>query len=322
MVLSNDLVVPTSLLLYEALHPRKNLSPREKQRYEQLHKGFIGEKKVKELLHSIQLANVIPLFNCLFDVEETEIQIDCILLTGDTIFLLEIKNYVGDYFLENDKIYSVQTKKQIRDPLIQLERADYLFNKLLEQLQVNMKVRSYVAFVNKHFTLYNASLQLPMIFPSQIKRFLQKIDANGSALMKSTEQLAEMLVRVRKEKSEYERLPEYDITQLKRGVFCKECFKKLERKGQQTFSCLHCIQDFHINDLIRHAIAQYHLLFPDKRITTKSITEWCGHVFSRVFVSKFLNKELNRKLNGSHTYYTFKNEREHLILLSQKYKKV
>lgn len=316
MILVDSLNAPHSLLFYESLIPRTTLSPQEKQRYEQIHKGFIGEKKLEKYILSDDYRKIIPLYNNLFEVNETEIQVDCILVTADTLFLLEVKNYTGDYYIENGQISILQTGAEIFNPVSQLNRTELLFKRLLNEWQMNMKVQSYVVFINYNFMLYGVSSRHPMIFPSQIKRFLQKTNVNAPLLRKDIYQLARTLIARRKTRSFYERLPNYDMSQLKQGVYCGICFTKLNREGRSNFVCLRCDNNYEIEEAIIHAIAQFHLLFPHKKITTKQLTEWCGHVLSRDYIRRILNKNLKVIEKGSHTYYRYKNKDDHLSVLA------
>ena len=110
MIVSDSVVAPYSLLLYETLLSRRNPSPQEKHQYKRLYKGFTGEKILEEKIGSSKYTNILPLYGCLFEVDETEFQIDCLLLTTNTIYILEVKNYTGDYYVEKDKIFNVHTK--------------------------------------------------------------------------------------------------------------------------------------------------------------------------------------------------------------------
>lgn len=316
MILVDSLHAPHQLLFYESLIPRTNLFPQEKQRYEQIHKGFIGEKKLEKYILSDDYRKIIPLYNNLFEVSETEFQVDCILLTSDTIFLLEVKNYTGDYYNENGQIAILQTGIEIFNPVSQLDRTELLFKRLLNEKQIKMKIRSFVIFINFNFMLYGASTRQPIIFPSQIKRFLQKTNVNAPALRKDIYQLAKKLIARRKTRSFYERLPNYNMSQLKQGVFCWYCFAKLNRESRSSFACLRCDHKYEIEEVIIYAIAQFHLLFPHKEITNKQITEWCGRVLSRDYIGKILNKNFNVIEKGSQTHYRYKNKDEHLSLLA------
>lgn len=312
---AKHLEIPPSLLIYETLLSRKVLSPKEKQQYERIQKGFDGEWKLIHYLNKMKPDKMFPLFNCLFDVNGQEIQIDCLLLTNDTIFLLEVKNFTGDYYFENSKIYSLQTRNEIYNPMMQIERTEFLFKRLLRNMRVQMPVRSFILFVNHRFMLYCVNPQLPMIFPSQVERFLQKTGKNANPLTQRIRDFADHLMEQRKSHSRYEQLPEYHLSELKRGLFCWHCHKKLVRDGQLYFSCPDCRGSFHIDSVVMYAVAQFHLLFPVRKITPRYIVDWCDHIVSRVFISRLLSNELEKVAKGKYTYYKFRDKEHYLDLL-------
>lgn len=312
--------VPATLLFYEALFPRKSFSSKEKLRYKQVHKGFIGEKTLASLLEEAS-EKVIPLFGALFESDGNEFQIDCIILTSNTVYLIEVKNYSGDYQMKNNQLFNLRTKRQIYNPLSQIERAELLFSRLLKELQINIEVRSYCLFINNNFTLYEAPRQLPIIYPTQVERFLQTMNREAPPLTEHVAQLAQLLNSQIKESSAYEQRPDYCLSELKGGVFCKQCLLPLQRSGHRCFSCRHCEARYSPKEVILYSVAQFHLLFPEEKITTKTIHEWTGQVMSRTFISGFLRRKLRLHRKGKYSYYSFENEDDHIHLLVENYYK-
>lgn len=305
MVFSDQFTAPQSLLIYEILNTRKALSPLEKQQYERLRKGFAGEKRLAEFLTSVNYNNMIPLYDCLFESDRTEFQIDCLLVTTNTLFLLEVKNYSNDYLLENGKFFNFATKSEIYNPMTQLERTEYLFKNLLNQMRISINVRSYVLFTNPSFMLYGATPRLSMIFPMQINRFLKKTDANAPPLNDNALRLAQTLAERRKSKSTYEQITKYELSELKRGVFYEHCFMKLKRESKQMYVCRHCQHNYSLDDVVLCSIKQFHLLFPKQKITTNNILNWCGGLISKRIIRRVLNENLKIVVNGPHTHYVF-----------------
>lgn len=310
---------PTPLLIYEALHARKGLSPNEQRRYEQLQRGFIGEKRLEKIIKEGNFENIIPIFDCLFEVNDQEFQVDCILLTTDTLYLLEIKNYTGDYYLENNRIHHLQTKQEIYNPLNQIERTEFLFKKLLDDMKLTVPVSSYIIFINPNFMLYEAPLHQPFIFTSQIHRFLKKINANTYTLSRQSEQIAERIIAQTKEKSTYERLPNYKKQELTPGLYCYHCQSKLVRVGRIYCTCSHCEKNIRMVDAITDAIAQYHLLFPENNITARKINEWIGEEVTPAFMIKILKKHLTLIKKGKLTYYAPNSSWNPSKILSRRY---
>jgi len=79
-------IATTNLLIYDALLQRKNLSPDERQLYEQYSKGFAGESRLRTLLSLAHFEQIVPLLDCLFEMNKNEFQIDCLLLTTNKIY--------------------------------------------------------------------------------------------------------------------------------------------------------------------------------------------------------------------------------------------
>lgn len=311
--------VPPSLLLHDILLRRGQLSTMNRQQYNRLYNGFIGEKKLAHFIACNNFTNVHPLHSLLLDVDEAELQIDFLLLTTDTIYLLEVKNYKGNYSIQDDTIYSLQTNKEISNPFIQLERSTFLFNKLLDQLNTTIDVRSYIIFVNDSFTLYNAPTHLPIVFPTQINHFFQKINANSAPLTNRVSALAKSLTNRHIDQSAYERLPSYDSSKLKQGVFCTTCRRRLSRKNKMHFMCQHCETATHMDDVILHATAEYNVLLPKRKITTQHITNWCGGVLSKNTIRNGLSNNLKKIANGRYTHYLFHGPDDSFNLLIDAY---
>lgn len=317
---TNPLSPSTSLLRYESLFSRNPSQQEIKTKYHSLKRGFAGEYQLAHLLHSIDdKRNVIVLYNSLFEVLQTEFEIDCILLTTDTAYLLEVKNYTGTYYMNQGDLFHYRSKKQIYNPITQLDRAQFLFKRLLQEVNTSLKVKSYVLFVNKNFVLYGLTPELPLILRPQLERFIQKIYANAQPKTRWLERLAETLIQRRKKESYFERIPSYSYKEMKKGIFCEMCQHALKRQNQFTFLCQNCHEVFTVKQAVLYAIAQYHLLFPAYKIRPYKISEWCGFAVSINTIRKILKRDFRQIFNGAHTYYEFKHKREHIRILSQKY---
>lgn len=291
--------IPSTLLQKTILLRRHEPTSIIKNEYDRLYKGFRGEMKLALLFNAIHFNKALPLYSLLFHMNDSEFQVDCLLLTTEIIYLLEVKNYTGNYYIEHDRLYNLQTKREIANPFHQLERATFLFKKLLERFNIPLNVQSYIVFINEQFTLYQAPTHLPIIFPTQIERFIQKINANHTALSKKIKSVAQFLTSHHKEKTKYEAPHSYELTELNKGIFCTSCTQKLKRKNKFYFKCEHCKVSTHLNTVILQAVAEFHTLFPDKKITTKQINEWCGNELSKTTVRRVLQQHLKKSSKWS-----------------------
>lgn len=210
---------PKELQLLSILNARMNLSTTEKLNYENLQKGYLGELKLQNLLNRDNSSPYyITLFDLLFESNQTEFQIDSLVISQNSIFLLEVKNFAGDFIIEGDKWYIVNSGKEIRNPLLQLQRTEFLFKQLLQNINVTLMVKSYVVFVNEAFTLYQTPLAMPLIFPTQLKRFIQKLHSSSPKLTKHHENLAKKLNSLHVEASAHRRLLNIMLINCKKGL--------------------------------------------------------------------------------------------------------
>ncbi|WP_353615945.1 MULTISPECIES: nuclease-related domain-containing protein [unclassified Bacillus (in: firmicutes)] len=127
-----------------------------------LEKGFKGEKKLDWT--STLSDNWLILNDLLFECNKSEFQIDSIGINRETIYLFEVKNFEGDYYIEGERWYKTP-KNELKNPYEQLKRTESMLRKLLIEHKIYFKIKLHLVFVNSEFFLYNAPMNLPNIFP-------------------------------------------------------------------------------------------------------------------------------------------------------------
>lgn len=300
------LVIPKDLQKRRILFARMNLSTQEKQQYIRLLKGHEGEKQFYQLIKNNHTTNSIFLHDLLLQSNNSLFQIDHILIHAQTIFSFEVKNYEGEFIIENGNWYVKSTKQEIRNPLNQLNKSDYLLRQLVKNLGYNLPVKSYLVFINRDFTLYQLPPNLPILLRSQLNRFIQFLNKSHVPLKQEHHQLAQDLKKVQITDSSFEKLPDYDFKQLRKGITCPECYMFLSRERQSFLLCDNCGYTETLEKGILRNVFEFHLLFPDMKITTNVIYEWC-HIFrSPRTIRKVLSKHFIFIQNGPYSYYDIK----------------
>lgn len=261
--------VSPELKLLRFLHSRMGFSVDDLRRYENLEKGFKGEQQFDRWSEDILIDGLI-LNDLLYEVNKTVFQIDSVLLSQGTLFQFEVKNFEGDYCLDGDKWLTL-SGSTIKNPLHQLERSETMLKQLLQNIGYNMHIESYLIFINPNFHLYNAPINQSIIFPTQLTRFLDKLNRTPSKLNGKHSKLAEILVSKQAFQSPYKRLPNYDYDQLEKGICCPHCRTFLDA----TLKCSKCGLEETPSAAILRSVEEYRMLFPDGKITTNGIYEWC-----------------------------------------------
>ncbi len=115
--------------------------------------------------------------------------------------------------------------------------------------------------------------------------------------------LADKLVSLHMNNSPYKKLPSYNYDQLRKGIICQKCGSFDVYVRSSDCDCEICGHSERVTDAVLRALAEFRILFPEKKVTTSGIHEWCGIVESKQRIRKILEK--NFKPVGKHrwTYY-------------------
>ncbi|RBP94721.1 nuclease-like protein [Cytobacillus firmus] len=112
----------------------------------------------------------------LLEVNNSYFQTDTLIISETMIHLLEIKNFQGDWHLDSDKLYTVTSGREYKNPIYQLKRSAAL----LQTLKQNYPVEASVVFINPEFTLYQAPMEQPIVLPTQVNRFMKDLNTMNS----------------------------------------------------------------------------------------------------------------------------------------------
>lgn len=288
------------LRLLRYLDMRMHLSDTEKQYFVILEKGYEGEQKFAACLEGLS-DKLIILHDLLLEWNNTFFQIDTLTIYENTIHLFEVKNYEGEFYVEHDRWYT-KLKKEIKDPVLQLRRCESLLRQLLQHHGVNLPIKSHIIFINPEFTLFQAPIDLPIVLPSQLNRFLKQINRVSSSENKNRK-LAELLVKLSKDESPFTRIPDYDYAQLKKGITCASCNSFLISVKDRYIVCDHCGHEEDTDASILRNVGEFQLLFPSEKITTSLIYDWCKIIESRKTIRRALKGHFTLLGYGKHAYY-------------------
>jgi hypothetical protein len=286
------------LLILKFLNSRMTLSEKDKQHYLNLKKGYEGEVLFDSLTEKLQCECLI-LNDLLLKFKNTTFQIDSLIIVPDNIYFFEVKNLEGDYYYEQERLY-IKPKSEMNNPLIQLNRSESLLRQLLPSLGYRISINASVVFINPEFTLYQAPLDKPFIFPTQVNHYLKKFNSIPSKLNGKHKILADKLVSLHMNDSPYKQIPAYNYGNLRKGFTCGKCTSfSIYIDGKKSI-CKDCGHVEVLEDAVIRSVSELKLLFPDQKITTNIIHEWCGVVESKRKIRQIL--EINFKKVGVHQW--------------------
>ncbi len=282
------------LFILRLLNTRMNLPEKDRQHFYTLQKGYDGELMFDALTERLQ-SNCLILNDLLLKVNNTMFQIDTTIIAAETIYYNEVKYYEGDYFYEFDRFFK-RPRKEYLNPLHQLNRGESSFRQLVQNLGYHFPIEAKVVFINPEFTLYQAPLDKPFIFPTQVKSYLKKLDTIPSKLNGRHEALAEKLMSLHNEECPYTKLPPYSYDQLRKGITCAACSSFSVYAQGHKCVCGDCGHEEKMDSSVLRNVGEIKLLFPDRKITTNLVYEWCGRCWSSKSISRILGR--NYKTNG------------------------
>jgi len=259
-----------------ALDKRMELPDGDRNYLMNLEKGFEGEERFDDYVKTYLKKEVIVLNDLLLISRGNTFQVDSLLITSDTLYIYEIKNYKGNYQMNAGQLVTL-TGQEINSPLNQISRSKTLMKQLLKDLGYSLKVEASVIFVNPTFYLYQANAADPFIFPVQIDSHFQDMNRSLAALSKEHHLLAKKLVKEHRESVPYQRkLADFDYRKLKKDIYCMTCGERQVTLTRKKSCCNRCQSKQPMEKTILEHIDEYRLLFPEAKMTVQSLHEWCG----------------------------------------------
>lgn len=287
------------LKILELLSTRLKLIDKDKRHYMNLKKGYEGEVQFDNKTENLECECLI-LNDLLLEVNNTSFQIDSLIIFQGLIRFYEVKNLEGDYYFDSDKMYK-RPRKEIINPFHQLSRSESLLRQLLSSLGTNPSIEAFVVFINPKFTLYQAPLDKPVIFPTQTERHMNQLNSKTSKLMNNHKKLADQLIALNMEDSPFERLPSYDYDHLRKGITCPKCHSFFLFVDGRKCNCKDCGHAESVGDAVMRSVEEFKIFFPNEKITTKVIYDWCRVVTSKQRIKSILLSNFTRV--GSHRWY-------------------
>jgi hypothetical protein len=289
------------LMILRSLNPRMIMSEKDKIHYLNLEKGYEGEVMFDKLTDGLP-NNMFVINDLCLEYNNSKFQIDKTVIAQEKVFPFEVKNLEGNYYYDSGNFFTL-SKKEILNPLEQANRAKILLRKMLQDLGCQMPIESNVVFVNPGFTLYQSPLNAAIIYPTQLNHFLKKFNQIPSKLNARHKMLAEQLISLHQEGIFYKNLPPYEFNKLKKGVICPFCFWFMYSVNGRKFVCEKCGCEESADSAIKRSVEELKLLFPDMKITTNLVHEWCGVIESKKMVRRILKENYRLEGYGRRSYF-------------------
>lgn len=289
------------LLIYEILNQRTILTKNDAFYYYALKKGYEGECRLDTLTINLR-CDCLILNDLLLEVNRSHFQIDALLITPGGLIIYEAKNYEGDYHW-GEEILTKDSSIHIENPSLQLARMRPKLHILFQQLPYPGLFQQHVVFINPAFTLYGTPAHEPFIFPTQLKAHFAKLDRNTQKITPQDHRLAEQLLQLNQTDYPIKNIPAYTFHTMKKGVACPRCESLETEINHNWLSCKKCQSKTPAQQEIQKAITDFRILFPNERLTTDQLYQWCGKKIKRDRLYRHLAKNHTRQSGRSTRFY-------------------
>ncbi|MGM0843724.1 MAG: nuclease-related domain-containing protein [Bacillota bacterium] len=289
------------LMKLRALKQRLHFTNEEKSYHDYKEKGYEGELAFDKLAEPLT-EKMVFLNDVTVEQNNTECQIDSMAITSNKLHTFEVKNFEGDYIIKENKWYS-PNNILVKNPLLQVQRTDTLLTQLLREKGFRHTVQSHLIFINPEFHLYDIPSRLPIVYPAQLNRFIEKLNNEPVKITPSDKKLAETLLALHKNESSYSKLPHYDYHTLQKGTACPVCLKSYKPPIYNSFYCESCQLKETTEQAVLRNMEEFQLLFPSEKLTTNQLFEWCGVFKDKRTIRKVLKSNFQRQGHGVSSYF-------------------
>jgi len=292
---------PLSLCVWESLYYPTHLSKEQKKEYVNQVMGFEGEQQFDR-----HLEHVTYEYAAIHDLMLTNggqlVQIDSLLLTNNKLYVYEIKHYSLDYTFTEDGLYA-KSGFMVPNPLSQLQKNRIFLYNLIRSLGYQLEVEAFVFYINTHSYLYELPREKPILFPHQLAKHLSSLNKAEVPLKKQHKRLMENLkaLHISEYRSDY--LHTYAYHDLKKGLRCVNCSSLTYTHTVKIQLCT-CGSKEAIKEAILRNIEEYRMLFPNEKLTTQLIHDWCGKIVDKQRIQRILREHFQSHGTNKNTYYS------------------
>lgn len=147
--------------------------------------GRRGEDYARRVIQGILRNDDVLINNVSLEVEGKPTEFDNIIVNECGVFIIEVKNYVGQlYGTEDDYEWSKfkttdggnTYQKQVKNPIKQVKRQIYILSRFLKNNNVNVWITGYVYFVHENSPIDSSYV---LVSPTDIDKAIHGKKAKG-----------------------------------------------------------------------------------------------------------------------------------------------
>lgn len=283
----------------EYMNYRKGLTYKQQTRLSQFEKGFQGECIMNNILKRYVYKNWLIMHNVNLKTPLGFVQIDFLLISNYSVYILEVKNYFCDCHYKNHTWYINEDQELAKNISYQIRQSELHLKYILGE-QVN--IYPCILFVNE---MYQAILidqpDEKVVNGWQIPLFLSQIEPNKNFHI--TEKIRNEVLKYENTNADYFFMDEKWELPYQRGIYCARCYCFTLEKRHKSFYCQSCGFIEKKKECAERLIEECSVLFLEKYLTIRGVCELSGYQLNRQGISKLLSTKCKRIYRGRYTKY-------------------
>jgi hypothetical protein len=132
---------------------------------------------------------------------------------------------------------------------------------------------------------------------------MKDLSAKPANLNGNHRKLADHLLNAHITESSYSKLPPYHYDQQRKGITCGSCHSFDISCGGRKIVCDECGHQEDIESAVVRSVEELRLLFPDEKITTNVVYDWCRLIESKKTIRNILKRNFHTTGYGKWSSY-------------------
>ena len=131
----------------QTLNERTNLLPAEKSQLQRLIRGYSGESNLDKLAQSYFRHPELVMDDLNLVYQNERIQVDKLIVVGNVVYLIDVKNYQGSYTYQNNSWYC-GNKLLTNNIFRQIDRAHDVLMQIFYANGLSLEIRRVLIFMD------------------------------------------------------------------------------------------------------------------------------------------------------------------------------
>lgn len=302
--------LPTDLDIKRILLARSpNPTVEDEKEVSRLKAGEVGEQKVVELFQKYGLTHWVGLQNIWLENYGT-FEIDLTVTTNHCQYVIEIKNYKGDYKYK-DGVSTVGDFIIPKNPIDQARQAVSNMKNIMKEYPQHLPVKGVLIFTGEksHVSIQSPVDDILIMKLDDLYAFIQKmiLEEQGHAYHSTNIQSVLDHIETFEVACPYPPKPitKNQLKKIRRGISCAYC-GNYELKFQKSYVKCKCGLEEPREEAVIRTICEYGALHFENHLFTRKLLDFLDDQVSYTYLQRLLVKHFEMMKNQRYTYYVNK----------------